>query len=60
MKRERSSSETVIGEDDDVGGRYPPGDSDLIEMRWVDLREKRKAIRVRKLPSPEEEVIEID
>jgi hypothetical protein len=63
LKRERSSSETVVGDDYDVGDRCPPAapsDPDLIEMRWVDLRAKRMAMRVRKLPGAEDMVIEID
>jgi len=63
LKRERSCSETVVGDDDDVDNPCPPtapNDPDLIEMRWVDLRAKRMAARVRKLPGAEDMVIELD
>ena len=59
-KRERSESITVVGNEDDIGDRSQPNDPDLIEMRWVDLREQRKRQRVRQLPTLETEVIEID
>jgi hypothetical protein len=62
LKRERSSSETLVGDDDDVGDRYQHSDPDpeLVELRTVDLRAERKAKRVRQLPTPETEVIELD
>ncbi|KAH7084824.1 hypothetical protein BKA63DRAFT_573833 [Paraphoma chrysanthemicola] len=60
MKRERSESVTVVGDDEDVGDGLSHSDPDLIEMRWVDLRAQRKAKRVRQLPTPETEVIELD
>ena len=49
-----------MGDEDDIGDRYEHSDPDLIEMRWVDLREQRKKTRVRQLPTPETEVIELD
>jgi hypothetical protein len=60
LKRERSSSETLVGDDEDVGDGYQHSDADLIELRAVDLRAARKAKRVRQLPTPETEVIELD
>jgi hypothetical protein len=59
MKRERSDSATVVGDEDDIGGRNLRSDSDLIEERWVDLRAQRKKMRIRQLPTPESEVIEL-
>lgn len=60
MKRERSGSVTVVGDEGDVGDALTQEDADLIEMRWVDLRAERKAKRVRQLPTPGMEVIELD
>jgi len=60
MKRERSDSATVVGDDDDIGDRSLRSDPDLIEGRWVDLRAERKKMRVRQLPTPDSEVIELD
>ncbi|KAH3970147.1 hypothetical protein HBI25_050640 [Parastagonospora nodorum] len=62
MKRERSSSETLVGDSDDIGDRHQHSDPDpdLLELRAVDLRAERKAKRVRQLPTPETEVIELD
>jgi hypothetical protein len=60
LKRERSSSETLVGDDEDFGDGYQHSDADLIELRAVDLRAARKAKRVRQLPTPETEVIELD
>ena len=54
MKRERSSSETIVGDGDDIA------DADFVEMRCVDLRAERRAKRVRQLPTPESDVIELD
>ncbi|KAF2833541.1 hypothetical protein CC86DRAFT_415385 [Ophiobolus disseminans] len=59
-KRERSDSVTVVGDEDDIGDRYQHSDPDLLEMRWVDLREQRNKLRVRQLPTAETEVIELD
>jgi hypothetical protein len=60
MKRERSDSLTVIGDDDDIGDRSDRADPDFIEMHSVDLRKKRKLERMRQVPSDENEVIELD
>jgi hypothetical protein len=60
LKRERSSSQTLIGDDNDVGDRYQHSDAELVELRAVDLRAARKARHVRQLPTPETEVIELD
>ena len=51
---------TVVGDDDDVGDRALHTDPDLVEIGWRNLREERKAKRVRQLPTPETEVIELD
>jgi hypothetical protein len=51
---------TVVGDDDDVGDRTLHTDPDLVEIGWRTLREERKAKRVRQLPTPETEVIELD
>jgi hypothetical protein len=58
-KRERSDSATVVGDEDDVGDRCQYSDPDILEMRWVNLREQRKRMRVPVLPSIETEVIEL-
>jgi hypothetical protein len=49
-----------VGDDHDVGDRTLHTDSDLVEMGWRNLREERKAKRFRLLPTPENEVIELD
>jgi hypothetical protein len=56
MKRERSSSETLVGDGEDVGDRDP----DFVELSCVDLRKERKAKRVRQVPTSEAEVIVLD
>jgi hypothetical protein len=48
-KRERSS-ETIVGDS------HP----DFVELRSVDLRAMRMAKRVKQLPTPDAEVIELD
>jgi hypothetical protein len=60
MKRELSETSTVAGDDHNVGGRAEACDDDFIEISSVDLRKKRKLQRVRKIPSNETEVIELD
>jgi hypothetical protein len=55
MKRERSS-ETIVGAGDDVGDSHP----DFVELRSVDLRATRRTKRVKQLPTPDAEVIELD
>jgi hypothetical protein len=55
MKRERSS-ETIVGDGDDAGDSHP----DFVELRSVDLRAMRRAKRVKQLPTPDAEVIELD
>lgn len=60
MKRERSTSATVVGDEYDVGDQYLNNGPDVIEMRWVDLRKQRKENRVRQLPAPDAEIIEIE
>ena len=57
MKRERSSSVTVVGDDDDVGNRIDP---DFIEIHSVDLRKKRKLQRMRQVPNEDSVVFELD
>lgn len=51
---------TVVGDEDDVGDRNLPNDPDLIIEKWIDLRAQRKKMRVRQLPTPETEVVELD
>jgi hypothetical protein len=60
IKRERSDSLTVVGDDDDIGDRSDFADPDFIEMGSVDLRKKRKLGRERQVPGDESEVIELD
>lgn len=55
IKRERSSSSTVIGYDE--GNRFGNEDNEVVEIGAVDL--KRKRLR-RRLPTAEDEVIELD
>jgi hypothetical protein len=56
MKRERSS-DTLVGDDHDVGNGHRRSAPDFVEVRSVDLRAQRRAKRVRQLPTPESEVI---
>jgi hypothetical protein len=51
-----------MGDDDDIGNGYHHSDPDpdFVELRAVDLRAERKAKRVRQLPTPQTEVIELD
>jgi hypothetical protein len=60
MKRERSDSETIVGDDDDIGERSGGNDPDFIELHAVDLRKKRKLALTRQLPSEGDEVIVLD
>jgi hypothetical protein len=60
VKRQRSSSETVVGDGDDVGERNPAENMDFVEIRSVDLRSKRRAMSVRQLPTSDTEVIVLD
>jgi hypothetical protein len=60
MKRERSDSATVVGDDDDIGDRSGDCGPDFIEMHSVDLRKKRKLPRQRQMPTEDSEVIELD
>jgi hypothetical protein len=55
MKRERSS-ETILGNGNDVGDSHP----DFVEVGSVDLRAMRRAKRMKQLPTPGAEVIELD
>jgi len=59
MKRERSGSATVVG-NDDIGDDGGSDNSDVVETGAVDLRAKRRKTRVRQLPGNEDEVIELD
>jgi hypothetical protein len=60
VKRQRSSSETVVGDGDDVGERNQADNADFVELRSVDLRLKRRAMSVRQLPTSYTEVIVLD
>jgi hypothetical protein len=60
VKRQRSSSETVVGDGDDVGERNQADNADFVELRSVDLRSKRRAMSVRQLPTSDSEVIVLD
>jgi hypothetical protein len=60
VKRQRSSSETVVGDGDDVGERNQADNADFVELRSVDLRSKRRAMSVRQLPTCDSEVIVLD
>jgi hypothetical protein len=51
MKRERSETETLAGDEQDV---------DFVELWSVDLRAERRAERVRQVPRAGEEVIVLD
>jgi hypothetical protein len=60
VKRQRSSSETVVGDGDDVCERNQADNADFVELQSVDLRSKRRAISVRQLPTSDSEVIVLD
>jgi hypothetical protein len=59
VKRERSS-DTLFDDDDDANNVRRGNDPDFIELRSVDLRARRRAKRVKQLPKPGSEVIEMD
>jgi hypothetical protein len=59
MKRERSGSARVVG-NDDIGDDGRNDNLDVVETGAVDLRAKRRKIRVRRVPGDEDEVIELD
>lgn len=54
MKRERSESVTVVGDEYDVC------DPDCVAVQWTDLRAERRAKRVRQVPGDGSEVIVLD
>jgi hypothetical protein len=60
IKRERSSSATLVGDAEDVGDGGQCRDVDFVELRSVDLRAQRRAKRVRQVPMKGAEVIELD
>jgi hypothetical protein len=57
MKRERSDSLTVVGDENDVGDRIDP---DFVELHSVDLRKKRKLQRMRQVPNENSVIVELD
>lgn len=62
LKRERSESTTVVGDEEVIGEDCTPAigsdDADDVEMlRWIDLRKQR---RKRRKPTEEDEVIVLD